>query len=190
MISYTPGHEYSEVIDEPIEKSSISRRLLNRFISIVIVSCIIWGIILCFKYLSLWNSIIITLIVLALGVIFLFFYTIFHYKSPSKSTVARVIKSVIGYDFGDDFRLLYTASHDYEEYLYIFSKESFEPFRLYLESVQDNDGNETGRSIEHEKDGKHCFYLCENRLKDGCGNVESITVDYEERTLRHKFVIY
>ena len=35
------------------------------------------------------------------------------------------------------------------------------------------------------------FSLVEDRLGDGpCGNIESIEVDYMERTLKHKFVVF
>ena len=165
-------------------------QLFYWFIAIIIVTSVIGGLVLCFRYLSIMTGILITLAVLGLGVIAIIIYVIINYEPPSKSIVASVIKSVIGYDFGEDFRLLHTSSHDYDEYLYIFSEESFEPLRLYLESVPDNDGEETGRLIRHEYQGKHGFYLSEDRLKDGFGNVESIIVDYEERTLKHKFVVY
>ena len=190
MISYTPYHKYVEVFDKPEVKRSISKRMLYWFIAIIIITFVIGGLVLCFRYLSLWDAISITLAVLGIGVIAIIIYVIINYEPPSKSKVASVIKSVIGYDFGEDFRLLHTSSHDYDEYLYIFSEESFEPLRLYLESVPDSDGEETGRSIRHEQFGKHVFYLCEDRLKDGCGSVESIIVDYEGRTLKHKFVVY
>lgn len=101
-------------------------------------------------------------------------YAIASYQPPSKSQIASVIKNVIDFDFGDDFKLLKTSSHDYEEYLYIFSESSFEPLKNHLESIPDKEGQDGERSISHLIDGKAGFYLSDNRLKDGCGNIEAI----------------
>ena len=104
-----------------------------------------------------------------------------------------MIKKVLEYDFGDDYKLLYTGSHDYEEYLYIFSKDSFEPLKRHLESIPEGEDNVTGRVVKHSFKGIQGagFSLVEDRLGDGpCGNKESIEVDYKERTLKHKFVVY
>ena len=107
-----------------------------------------------------------------------------------------MIKTVIGFDWGDDYMLLYTGSHDYEEYLYVFTEESFGRLKDFLESVKDGEQEDSSRYVQHlyidstgnERAG---FSLVENRLReDLCGNIESIEVDYEERTLKHKFVVY
>lgn len=117
-------------------------------------------------------------------------YAIASSQPPSKSQVASVIKNVIGFDFGDDFKLLKTSSHDYEEYLYIFSETSFEPLKNHLDPIPDKKSQDGERSISHQIDGKEGFYLSDNRIKDGCGNIEAIKVDYQKRTLKQTFTVY
>lgn len=124
------------------------------------------------------------------------FYALASYRPLSKAQVASIIKNVIGFDFGDDFTLLQTSSHDYEEYLYLFSESSFEPLKKHLDSIPDKDGQEGERSVKHQISvrlptdifltQKVDFYLCDHRM----GNIEAIVVDYQERTLKHTFTIY
>lgn len=128
------------------------------------------------------------------------FYALASYRPLSKAQVASIIKNVIGFDFGDDFTLLQTSSHDHEEYLYLFSESSFEPLKKHLDSIPDKDGQEGERSIKHQisvrlpteifPTPKAGFYLCDNRQVNGMGNIEAIEVDYQERTLKHTFTIY
>ncbi len=132
----------------------------------------------------------ITIITVFVGIIALIGYAIASYQPPSKSQVASVIKNVIGFDFGDDFKLLKTSSHDYEEYLYIFSESSFEPLKNHLDSIPNKEGQDGERSISHQINGEVGFYLSDNRLKGRCGNIEAIIVDYQERTLKHTFTVY
>ena len=89
----------------------------------------------------------------------------------------------------NNFKLLKTSSHDYEEYLYIFSESSFKPLKNHLDSIPDKEGQDGERSISHQIEGKVGFFLSDNRLKDGCGNIEAIKVDYQEHTLKHTFTI-
>ena len=131
-----------------------------------------------------------TIIMVFLGIIALIGCVIASYQPPSKSQVASVIKDVVGFDFGDDFKLLKTSSHDYEEYLFFFSESSFEPLKNYLDSIPDKEGQDGECSIGHLINGKAGFYLCDNRLKDGCGNIEAIEVDYQAHTLKHTFTVY
>jgi hypothetical protein len=134
---------------------------------------------------------------LIIGVVFVFVYILFSPGKPRlREKYASVIKTVIGFDWGNDYKLLYTGSHDYEEYLYIFTEESFSPLKKHLESMEDGEQKETSHQVQHryiDSTGKERtgFSLVENRLdSNGCGNVESIEVDYDERTLKHKFVVY
>lgn len=190
MIDYTPHHQYTEVLDRPDQASTLAHKWTKRVISFAIIAGVIGIMFLGFQYLPRWIMILITIIMVFVGIIALIGYTIASYQPPSKSQVASVIKDVIGFDFGDDFKLLKTSSHDYEEYLYIFSESSFEPLKKHLDSIPDQEGQDGERSISHQIDGKEGFYLSDNRLKYGCGNIEAIKVDYQERTLKHTFTVF
>ena len=190
MIDYTPHHQYTEVLDRPEQANNFAHKWTKRIIALAVMAGIICAILLGFQYLPRWIMILISIIVVLVGIIALIGYAIASYQPPSKSQVANVIKNVIGFDFGDDFKLLKTSSHDYEEYLYIFSESSFEPLKNHLDSISDKEGQDCERSISHQIDGKAGFYLSDNRLKDGCGNIEAIKVDYQERTLKHTFTVY
>ena len=190
MIDYTPHHQYTEVLDSPEQGKGFTHKWTRSVIAIAVVVGIIYAILLGFKYLPHWIMIIIIVITIFVGIIALIVYAIPSYQPPSKSQIASAIKNVIDFDFGDDFKLLKTSSHDYEEYLYIFSETSFEPLKNHLDSIPDKEGQDGERSISHQIDGKAGFYLSDNRLKDGCGNIETIKVDYQEHTLKHTFTVY
>lgn len=196
MIDYTPHHQYTEVLDKPKKERSFTQKWTKRAITIEVVASIICVLLLGFQYLPCWIMILISIIMVFImvfvGKIALIGYAMASLFPPlSKSEAASVIKGVIGFDFGDDFKLLKTSSHDYEEYLYIFSESSFEPLKNHLESIPDKDGQDDGRSIGHQINGKAGFYLADSRLEYGCcGNIEAIWVDYQERTLKHTFTIY
>lgn len=190
MIDYTPHHQYTEVLDRPEQTKNFAHKWTKRVITFAFVAGIICAMLFGFQYLPRWIMIFITIIMVFVGIIVLIGYAIASYQPPSKSQVSSVIKNVIGFDFGDDFKLLKTSSHDYEEYLYIFSESSFEPLKNHLDSISDKEGQDGERSISHHINGKSGFYLSDNRLKDGCGNIETITVDYQERTLKHTFTVY
>ncbi len=190
MIDYTPHHQYTEVLDRPEQTKNFAHKWTKRIIALVVMAGIICAILLGFQYLPRWIMILITVIVVLVGIIALVGYAIASYQPPSKSQVASVIKNVVGFDFGDDFKLLKTSRRDYEEYLYIFSESSFEPLKNHLDSIPDKEGQDGERSISHQINGKAGFYLCDNRLEYECGNIEAIIVDYEERTLKHTFTVY
>lgn len=190
MIDYTPRHQYTEVHDRPEPARTFAHKWTKRVISFAIIAGVIVTMFLGFQYLPSWIMILITIIMVFVGITALIGYAIASYQPPSKSQVASVIKDVIGFDFGNDFKLLKTSSHDYEEYLYIFSESSFEPLKNHLDSIPDQEGQDGKRSISHHINGKAGFYLSDNRLKDGCGNIEAIIVDYQERTLKHTFTVY
>ena len=190
MIDYTPRHQYTEVLDRHEQVKSFAHKWTRKVITLAAVAGIICAMLLGFQYLPFWIMIVITFLMVIVGIIALIGYAIASYQPPSKSQIASVIKNVIGFDFGDDFKLLKTSSHDYEEYLYIFSESSFEPLKNHLDSIPDKEGQDGERSISHQIDGKEGFYLSDNRIKDGCGNIEAIKVDYQERTLKHTFTVY
>jgi len=190
MIDYTPHHQYTEVFDRHEQEKNFAHKWTRRVITLAVVAGIICAMLLGFQYLPFWIMIVITFLMIIVGIIALIGYAIASYQPPSKSQVASVIKNFIGFDFGDEFKLLKTSSHDYEEFLYIFSESSFEPLKNHLDSIPDKEGQDGERSISHHINGKAGFYLSDNRLKDGCGNIEAIIVDYQERTLKHTFTVY
>lgn len=195
MIDYTPRHQYFEIADAPKEKGKPKK---NRWLA-MIVRCVRIGIIIGliggFVLLPVGTmlTILAVLVILLIPLVLILAILIYKPIPPSKNKIASVIKEVLSYDFGSDFKLLTTSSHDYEEYLYIFPPESFEGLRKYLDSIENGPIGDTRRCVSHEYNGVEGagFTLVENRLDNyGSGNVESIEVDYSERTLKHTFTIY
>lgn len=199
MIDYTPHHQYEEIIDFiPPKKDVVWGKIIGYLLLLFYIAIVCWFITIILHsdsvLLFIKNSIALGAIALFVGVIFVIIHWLSSSQSPRlKANYASAIKNVIGFDFGNDFKLLYTGSHDYEEYLYIFSEESFGPLKEHLESIPNGKDDNTGRVVDHCFKGKKGagFSLVEDRLGDGpCGNIESIEVDYMERTLKHKFVVY
>ena len=199
MIDYTPRRRYKEIVDYiPPKKDVIRGRIVGYLLLALYIVVIGWAIMRILLCGSIWHGIVyaIALIIIGLfiGVVFMFIHLLYSPGKPRlKADYAKAIKDVIGFDFGDDFKLLFTGGHDYEEYLYIFSKESFEPLKKRLDSIPDGKDDKTGRYVDHSFKGQQGtgFGLVKNRLDNNqCGNIESIEVDYKERTLKHKFVIY
>ena len=199
MIDYTPLHDYKEIADYiPPQKDVIRGKIVDCLLFILYIVIIGWGIMRILQCGSVWlyikYTIALTVIGLFIGVVFMITHWITSPERPRlRANYAKVICSVIGFDFGDDFKLLFTGSHDYEEYLYIFSEESFEPLKKHLEFIPDGKDDKTGRFVNHVYKGQYGegFELVEDRRGGSvCGSVESIEVDYKERTLKHIFVIY
>lgn len=187
MIDFTPNHQYKEIVDSDVQAEISANKAVQIVIAIAVVASIIC-LFLGFQNLSWWIMIPITIIMIPVWIVALFFYALASYRPLSKAQVASIIKNVIGFDFGDDFTLLQTSSHDYEEYLYLFSESSFEPLKKHLDSIPDKDDQEGERSIKHQisvrlpteifPTPKAGFYLCDNRQVNGMGNIEAIEVDY------------
>ena len=114
MIGYTPHHQYTEIIDQKQAKN-FTQKLTMIVITITIVTGIIYVLLLGIQYLPCWIMVPITIIMIFVLIIALIVYAILSYQPPSKAQVASVIKDVIGFDFGDDFKLLniyiYSPSH-------------------------------------------------------------------------------
>ena len=199
MTNYTPLHDYKEIVDYiPPQKDVIRGKIVDYLLLFIYIAIIGWAIMRILLCGSIWHGIVyvIALIIIGLfiGVVFMFIHLLYSPGKPRlRAKYASAIKDVIGFDFGDDYKLLFTGSHDYEEYLYIFSEESFEPLKKHLESIPDGKDDKTGRVVNHVYKGQQGegFELVEDRRGGSvCGSVESIEVDYKERTLKHKFVIY
>ena len=180
--------------DEPPQKGGWKNRV-KLFVALVCVIGIIGAGV---YYLPSWVMLIvlipIALLLLPIGMVYFFVYCFSSHHPQSKMEEANIIRNAIGFNFSNDFKLLTASSHDYEEFLFVFSEESFEPLRCHLESIPDEGelNMEKGRTIRHSYKGVEGrgFFLCESRMEYGCGNKESIEVDYEERTLKHKFVVF
>lgn len=185
MIDYTPNHKYEEIKDNSQKHQS---HRTSKHSIYVILSTII-AMILGFIFLPLWAKII--MLIIGVIIIVISALALFVSSDQSKNRIANKIKPVLGFDFGDDFKLLRTTSHDYEEFLYLFTEESFEPLKQYLETMKDSEDKD--RSVKHEYKGIKGagFTLITDRRDESlCGNVESIEVDYSQCTLKHTFVIY
>ena len=198
MIDYTPHHQYKEIVDYiPERKKVVKGKIIGYALLLTYITLIGWISIRIMEKTTIWSFfpdiIVLAVLSLVMGIIFMLIYGFLSPGRPRlKSDFGNIIKSIVGFDFGEDYKLLYTSSHDYEEYLYIFSEASFLPFRDYLESLKDGEIEGTSRCVSHaykDEAGKG-FTLVENRLQNGGGNIERLLVDYEERTMKHTFTVY
>jgi hypothetical protein len=191
MIDYTPRHRYTEIVDKPVVEYTHYQIWKKRFRNVAIVSGYIVGWIIFPR----WLMVIVTFLLLCATFVVIICLAMIP-RQLSKQEISKVIKDVIGFDFGNDFKLLRTRSHDYEEYLYIFTEDTFGPLKKYLDSIKDGEQEGTTRFVHHrylDSTGKERtgFSLVENRLDvNGCGNVEDIKVDYANCTLKHRFTVY
>lgn len=190
---------YKEVFDKKESFSEKARKRLIRCGAKILLIAAFCGAVISIGILSLWTLLVLPISIIA-GLAALIIL-IFTSSEPQKYQYASVIKKEIGFDFGDDFRLFRHFEHDTELYEYIFSESSFEPLKMHLNTIPDEGSPDEGsingvdysRYICHHynKDGQCCeFILKDRRLKYGGGNIESIWVDYEKRTLLHSFIIY
>lgn len=191
MIDYTPRHRYTEIVDKPVIKYTRYQIWKKRLRNVAVVSSYIVGWIIFPR----WFMVIISFLLLCAAFVIVICLAMIP-RQLSKEEISKAIKDVIGFDFGNDFMLLRTGSHDYEEYLYIFPEDTFALLKKHLDSIEDGEQEITSRFVQHrylDSTGKERagFSLVENRLDvNGCGNVESILVDYGERTLKHTFTVY
>lgn len=198
IIDYTPHQCYEEIIDRiPSKKQVIKGRIVGYSLMVIYMGIVV----LLFSKVLQWTSFfdffgrlaIVAFLAIVIGAIL---GVIYLFNSPRRPRLrayyANVIKDVIGFDFGDNYKLLHASNHGYDEYLYIFSEESFGPLKQYLESMNDGKQEGTGYVVTHCYNGKEGagFTLVENRTHNYCGNIEKIEVDYKGRTLKHTWTIY
>ena len=113
-------------------------------------------------------------------------------ETEYKTNRGNMIKKVLEYDFGDDYKMLVKGSQQSLEHLYLLSEGEFEKLKTHLNSIPDGEFQKKG-VVTHETDKNNTiigFTLSERRLNDGCGNTETIHVDYMDKTLKYSFVIY
>ena len=160
MIDYTPRRRYKEIVDYiPPQKDVIRGKIVYYLLLILYIVIIGWGVMKILQCGSVWlyikYTIALTIIGLFIGVVFMIIHWITSPARPRlKTSYANVICNVIGFDFGGDFKLLFTESHDYEEYLYIFSEESFNPLKKHLETIPDGKDDKIGRVVNHVYKGQ------------------------------------
>jgi hypothetical protein len=177
MIDYTPRHKYTEIVDKPVIKYTRYQIWKKRLRNVAVVSSYIVGWIIFPR----WFMVIISFLLLCAAFVIVICLAMIP-RQLSKEEISKVIKDIIG--------------HDYEEYLYIFPEDTFALLKKHLDSIEDGEQETSSRFVQHQYldfTGKERagFSLVENRLDvNGCGNVESILVDYGERTLKHKFTVY
>lgn len=133
MANETPYHTYREVGDDPIDGDSygcawiMSKIVLFisiPFIALTVVSfCCGWEI-------MKWVWLAISLLIVLFGL-----YTRMCYdKTSPKLLEAQRAKNFLGYDFGDNFKLRTTGSHDYSEILLDFEEDAFTPLSEFCKS--------------------------------------------------------
>lgn len=126
---------------------------------------------------------------------------------------AQRAKNFLGFDFGDEFILRTTDSHDYAEILLDFKENEFEPLRYFCEATQETFNR---KDAEHEiiiteikkyiTIDKGCDYIGKSIIKPGFTKIErfydpklsneeslwitsqlTLEVDFEARTLKMFF---
>lgn len=126
MANETPHHKYREITDDPAEGNDAAEGWcgsLFLFIVSLPLSFIIFLILLIFFNWQI--SLEISLCVFVLIIISGFCSKYGYDKSSPRLKEAERAKRFLGYDFGTDFTLRSTGSHDYEEILLDFPEESF-----------------------------------------------------------------
>lgn len=141
MANETLGHTYREITDDPASGDNAGCSwfmsgclfvFASPFVILAIISFIIKWDILKWIFLS------IALLLLTFAII----ERLSFCKSPKKVNTfmkrpsprlleAERAKNFLGFNFGDDFRLRATGSHDYAEILIDFSDESFAPLKEF-----------------------------------------------------------
>lgn len=146
MANETFGHTYREITDDPASGDNAGCSwfmsgcffvIATPFVILAIISFIIkWDILK-------WIFLAIALLLLTFAII----ERLSFCKLPKKLNAsmkrssprlleAERAKNFLGFDFGDDFRLRATGSHDYAEILIDFSDESFAPLKEFCLRLQ------------------------------------------------------
>lgn len=199
---------YQEVSDNPKDN-------INYFLNSCSISCVgILSIILAVVLLIIFNWIVGLCVLVVMGLVH-FISKMRNkpskYESP-KEDYSQRIKSFIGFDFGDHYKMGIYGSHDYEEFLLLFEDKDFEKVREYCEYELnkvdfentkegeygfeiDNDiyilpyvHSEDKRFIHKEKRaGFSKLWRPDNGLGAGFW-WHTLEVDYEDKTLRFTLV--
>ena len=190
LVDYTPHCHYSEVKELPEQemKKDFDWKFWVFIFGLALLQAV------CFYFSTILGGLLLFLIILFVVPIALMV------KAPLtdiRKEESQMVKNVLKFDFGDDFRLLRAVEHDYIEYLFLFPEISFKKLKEHLESIpaakQDLEHRFSISHEYHNDDGedREGFTLIENGIDQyGCGSVQSILVDYRARTLKYTFVIY
>lgn len=142
MANETPNHNYIEVGDDPKDGtyqgcapivSGIVLFASVPFIVLTVISfCCEWEIM---RWIWLVLSLFIILFGVYIGVYLEKDLREDFLKTPSpRLREARRAKTFLGYDFGDNFKLRMTGSHDYSEILLDFEEDAFRPLGEFCRS--------------------------------------------------------
>lgn len=94
MIDFTPNHQYTEIIDSDVQAEISANKSTQIVIAIAVVASIIC-LFLGFLNLSWWIMIPITIIMIPVWIVALFFYALASYRPLSKAQVASIIKMLL-----------------------------------------------------------------------------------------------
>lgn len=148
MANETLGHTYREITDDPASGDNAGCSwfmsgclfvIASPFVILAIISFIIkWDILK-------WIFLAIALLLLTFAIIERLSFCKLPKKlndsmkrSSPRLLEAERAKNFLGFDFGGDFRLRVTGSHDYAEILIDFSDESFAPLKEFCLGLQDS----------------------------------------------------
>lgn len=95
MIDFTPNHQYTEIVDSDVQAEISANKAVQIVIAIAVVASIIC-LFLGFQNLSWWIMIPITIIMIPVWIVALFFYALASYRPLSKAQVASKLKMLLG----------------------------------------------------------------------------------------------
>lgn len=218
MANETPHHEYMEITDAPSDNSGCSW-LISGCLFVLSIPFLIFTII---AFIFDWS---VAKWILAPIFVLIFVWALFErlsfcklpdkldksLKRPSPRLLeAQRAKKFLGFDFGQDFRLRTTGSHDYAEILLDFNESDFIPLKSFCEN-----SNESSQRVDSDDEiiitdikkfivlDDGCGYIWKTTTKSGFTKVEryydpklsedgnlwitsqlQLEVDYECRTLK------
>lgn len=142
MANETPYHTYREVGDDPIDCKGCAKAsgcIMSGIILFISIPFIVLTII---SFCCEWEVMRWVLLALSLIIVLFGIYlglddgksSIDYDKTSPRLREAQRAKSFLGYDFGDNFKLRTTGSHDYSEILLDFEEDTFRPLGDFCKS--------------------------------------------------------
>lgn len=157
MANETLGHTYREITDDPVSGDNAGCSwfmsgclfvIASPFVILAIIAFIIKWNILKWIFLSIALLLFTVAIIERLSFCKLPKRLNDAMKSPSPRLLeAERAKHFLGFDFGDDFKLRTTGSHDYAEILIDFSDETFAPLKDFCLGLR---CSKSRKNDEHE----------------------------------------
>lgn len=153
MANETPFHSYVEIGDTPRKSLDLAGYGSGFLVLFCLVSFFIFCILLILSFIFGWYYLKWISLFSALGILALAIYNflkVFRIKDDSELNEKKEInildsprlveaqraKIFLGFDFGNNFRLRTTGSHDYSEILLDFTDESFIPLMEYCKKLE------------------------------------------------------